>query len=183
MKTALSTIALTVVFFGVGVFVLQKMNAPASADGEASADSTATERAAAPVEAAEVAALTAELADVQMRLAEAEARADSLHQLVGDRRAQADANEAASQEEIAALAGTLTKLEGEALSDVVQRLDGTSFVQLYEATSSRNRARLLDALTPTQAAAFVRHQLPGGAARARRTTTPVSDRDSTATPS
>ena len=63
------------------------------------------------------------------------------------------------------LATTLTKLDDEALGAIVQRLDGASFVTLYRATSSRNQIRLLGALTPAQAAAFVRHQLPGGALR------------------
>jgi len=169
MKTTLLTLGLTGAFFAVGVLALQGQlpGVPPipGTDAAAVADSlaAAVALAAPPPEAAEVAALAAELAEVQARLGEAEARADSLRAVIGDRHVAADADEEASAEAVAALATTLTKLEEAALGEVVQRLDGRSFVRLYQATTARNRTRLLDALTPTQAAAFIRNQLPGGA--------------------
>lgn len=174
MKTLLLTLGLTGVFFGLGVVVLRMQ---ASANGPADAppaDSTAI--AVSPPsgpDPTELAALADELDQMRIELAAADLRADSLRAVIeGRQTVETDASETAAE-----LAGTLTKLEGEALAEIVQRLDGRSFVRLYQATSARNRSRLLDALTPAQAAAFVRHQLPGGA--------PVhaaSDRDSTAAP-
>ena len=107
-----------------------------------------------------MAPLAADLDAMQARLVAAEARADSLRRVIAARHE----SEAADQGEAADLAKTLATMEGDDLDAVVQRLDGRSFVRLYQATSSRNRSRLLGALTPAQAAAFVRHQLPGGAA-------------------
>ena len=156
MKTVLLTLGLSAVFCAVGVFALRGGFASIGGGGdEVPSDSTA---AAHPVEAADVAALRTQLSQLQTQLARAEARADSLHQLIEGR--QSDDEEDGTQ--AAELATTLTKLDDDALSEVIQRLDGRTFVRLYEAASPRNRGRLLDALTPAQAAAFVRHQLPGG---------------------
>lgn len=161
MKTALLTIGLTVVFFGIGIVVMRVVTktpadeATVEASG-APADSTTARNAAA--DSADVEGLADELAQMQHRLAEAEARADSLRRVMAERQEADETAETSAAE----LATTLTKMEDESLAAIVQRLDGRSFVKLYEAASSRNRGRLLDALTPTQAAAFVRHQLPGG---------------------
>ena len=164
MKTALTTLALTAVFFGVGLTVTQVVIPRMNAEPAAS-DSTAADSARAPVPAAQVAGLADEVADLQLRLAAAEARADSLRDVIQSHRASADDEAEADAATSAELASTLSKLEDEALGAVVQRLDGRSFVQLYQASSARNRARFVDALTPAQAAAFVRHHLPGGGAR------------------
>ncbi|MGB3544472.1 hypothetical protein [Rubrivirga sp.] len=161
MKTALLTIGLTAVFFCVGTVALLKLGPAAnSTTGEEAADSTAAPSVP-MVEAAQVTELTAELSELQVRLADAEAQADSLRALMDARQDQQEADVEADAARAGELASTLAKLEGDALGAVVQRLDGQSFTQLYEATSARNRGRLLDALTPTQAAAFVRHHLPG----------------------
>lgn len=129
--------------------------------GQKSAEAEAAEAVAeARCEPGDVAPLAADLDAVQARLVAAEARADSLSRVIAARQD----TEASDQGEAADLAKTLATMEGDALEAVVQRLDGRSFVRLYEATSSRNRSRLLSALTPAQAAAFLRHQLPGGAA-------------------
>ncbi|WP_420456790.1 hypothetical protein [Rubrivirga sp.] len=152
---ALLTLGLTGVFFAVGVVVLRQPPADAAAD-DTTAPSDSSAVAAAP---GEVAALSQELAQMQGQLAAAEARADSLRDVIEGRQD----GEAESSTTAAELATTVTKLDDDALGEVVQRLDGRSFVRLYQAASARNRSRLLDALTPAQAAAFVRHQLPGGA--------------------
>ncbi len=172
MKPLLLTLGLTGVFFAVGVFVLRQPPADATAD----ASTTASDSSAAPVDPDEVAALAAELAQMQGELAAAEARADSLRAVVEGRQD----GEAESSTTAAELAATVTKLDDDALGEVVQRLDGRSFVRLYEAASARNRSRLLDALTPAQAAAFVRHQLPGGASTPLHS---ASTRDSSRTDS
>lgn len=176
MKSALLTVGLTAVFFCIGTVGFLKL-APGPSE-DAAADSTA---AATPmVEASEVADMAAELAELQDRLQEAEAQADSLRTLMAARQDESEADEAADAQKTAELASTLTKMEPEALGPVVQQLDGRSFVQLYEATSSRNRQRLLDALTPAQAAAFVRYHLPDDGRPAH--VVPVSTADTTATP-
>lgn len=170
MRTALLTIGLTGVFFAVGLFVLRHVSADAAEPEptEAVADAVAADPD-------EVAGLAAELAEMQGQLAAAESRADSLRTVIENRQDQ----EAASTTTAAELATTVTKLDDDALGEVVQRLDGRSFVRLYQAASSRNRTRLLDALTPAQAAAFVRHQLPGGASAPLHTAS-ASDSSSTA---
>ena len=149
MKTALITLGLTAVFFGSGVVAMKMLAPPAetSLTDEASiADSTATSGVACAPDSATVAPLAADVQEMQDRLARAEAQADSLRRVMGEH-----------QE-----AATLTRREDEALQGIVQRLDGRSFVKLYHAATSRNQGRLLGALTPAQAAAFVRTQLPGG---------------------
>ncbi len=161
MKTALLTLGLTAVFFGIGIVAMRMMTKPPADDAPATAAAAPAGRAAADSLAADstdVAGIADELAQMQHRLAEAEARADSLRRVMDERQE----SEASAGTDAAELAATLTKMEDESLSAIVQRLDGRSFVKLYDAASSRNRGRLLDALTPTQAAAFVRHQLPGG---------------------
>ena len=156
MKMALLTLGLTGVFFAIGVVVLRQPPADAAtADGLAAP----SDSSAALVDPGEVTALAEELAQMRGELAAAEARADSLRDVV-ERRQDGEAESSTTAAELAA---TVTKLEDDALGEVVQRLDGRSFVRLYEAASARNRTRLLDALTPAQDAAFVRHQLPGGA--------------------
>ena len=152
MKTALVTLALAVAFFGVGLG-LTRLVSSRPADAEA---------AEAEVRCADgdVGTVAADLDAMRARLVRAEARADSLRRVI-DRRATAAEGGRADAAELGA---TLAKLEGDDLAAVVQRLDGRSFVRLYQAASGRTRSRLLDALTPAQAAAFVRHQLPGGAA-------------------
>lgn len=133
------------------------------------ADDAEAEAANAEAEAPEaapdgdIAPLAAEMDALTQRLADAEAVADSLRRLLDQQSAAAESARADAGE----LATTLTKMEDDELSGVVQRLDGRSFVQLYEAASARNQVRLLGALTSEQAAAFIRHQLPGGPARAR----------------
>ncbi len=154
MKTALLTLGLTAVFFGAGIAAMRMMAPEPAADAEAAAVAAADSTQA---DSASVAGFADELAQLQGRLAEAEARADSLRRLMDERQEA----EAASTTEAAELATTLTKMDEDALAAIVQRLDGRSFVTLYGAASARNKGRLLDALTPTQAAAFVRHQLPG----------------------
>lgn len=159
MKTALMTLGLTAVFFGIGVVGMKMMStsSDAGAGDEIASDSTATAGVCLPDSAA-VAPLAADVEAMQNRLAVAEAQADSL------RRVMAEHQETATlaQTDAAELASTLTRMEDEALQGIVQRLDGRSFVKLYQAASSRNQGRLLGALTPAQAAAFVRTQLPGG---------------------
>ncbi len=156
MKTALLTLGLTALFFALGVVVVRVVLPRLSGDAEA-APLAEAEAAAAGAEIGEVAG---EVADLRRQLGRAEARADSLRDVVGGRQLDDEAASARAAE----LAATLTKLDDDALGGIVQRLDGGSFVKLFEAASSRNQVRLLDALTPAQAAAFVRHQLPGGAA-------------------
>ena len=180
MKSALLTVGLTAVFFCVGTAALLTFGPAASGPEGAASDSTA----AAPrpaVDASEVAELTAQLADLQGRLEAAEARADSLRSQMAERQDRDDADLEADAARAGELASTLAKMEDEPLGAVVQRLDGRSFTQLYQATSARNRRRLLDALTPTQAAAFVRHHLPGDdrPARVVPVAAPPSRADST----
>lgn len=160
MKVALLTLVLSVLGTAAALAFLGKIPGVPALGGPA-ADSTAAP-AAPPPSADEVAELRGQLAQMRTDLAAAEARADSLRVLVEGRHEDEQALEAEAQAEASDLAATLTKLDEEALSGVVQRLDGRSFVRLYDAASARNRLRLLDALTPTQAAAFVRHRLPGG---------------------
>lgn len=163
MKTLLLTVGLTGMFFAVGVLFLRGGLPGQTSGDEARADSSAS----APVAAAEVDAIADELATLQRRLAEAESQADSLRRVIDARdmaTTEDDEEAAAAATQVTAeLATTLAKMEDEPLAAVVQRLDGRSFVRLYDAASARNRGRLLDALTPAQAAAFVRHRLPGGA--------------------
>ncbi|GAB5537432.1 MAG: hypothetical protein Rubg2KO_36810 [Rubricoccaceae bacterium] len=163
MKTALITIGLTAAFFGVGLVAMNWLSAPAddpeAEDGlVAASDSTAAAQTTCPPDSATVAPLVADVEALQMRLASAEAQADSLRRVMAEHQETA----ARAQTSAAELAATLTKMEDEALGGVVQRLDGRSFVKLYSASTSRNQGRLLGALTPAQAAAFVRSQLPGG---------------------
>ena len=167
MKLALLTFALATVFGTVGVLAYQGKIPGVPSFGGAPADSTAA-TSAPPPSAAEVAELRAEMARLRSDLVAAEAQADSLQLLVEGRREDEAVAEADALAEAADLASTLAKLDEDALSGVVQRLDGRSFVRLYDAASSRNRLRLVDALTPAQAAAFVRHRLPGGADPAHR---------------
>ncbi|MEO0557934.1 MAG: hypothetical protein AAF170_07100 [Bacteroidota bacterium] len=168
MKTAAITLALTAVFFGIGVVALKMLAPPAeevaASEATSPADSSAT-TACAP-DSATVAPLAADVEAMQNRLALAEAQADSL------RRVMAEHQELAmlAQTDAAELAATLTRMEDDALQGIVQRLDGRSFVKLYTAASSRNQGRLLGALTPAQAASFVRTQLPGGRAASVQST-------------
>ena len=155
MKTALLTLGLTALFFALGVVGVRVVLPRLSGDAEA-APLAETEGAT----HAEVGEVAGEVADLRRQLGRAEARADSLRDVIEGRQLDDQAAGARAAE----LAATLTKLDDEALGGIVQRLDGGSFVKLFEAASSRNQVRLLDALTPAQAAAFVRHQLPGGAA-------------------
>lgn len=163
MKTLMLTVGLTGVFFAVGVLFLRGGLPGQSPDAESAPDSSAT----APVAATEVDALADELSALQRRLAEAESQADSLRRVIDARdvaTSDADIEAAAADAQVTTeLATTLAKMDDDPLAAVVQRLDGRSFVRLYDAASARNRGRLLDALTPAQAAAFVRHRLPGSA--------------------
>ena len=170
MKTALVTLGLAVALFGAGLAVTRFVLAP-PADAEA-AEALAEVRC--DGDSTGVAPLAADLDAMRVRLAQAEARADSLRRVIDARQETAESTRADAAE----LAATVAKMEGEGLAAVVQRLDGRSFVRLYEASSGRNRGRLLSALTPAQAAAFVRHQLPGGAAApppAREQAAPAPD--------
>jgi hypothetical protein len=176
MKAALITLVLSVLGTAGALAFLGKVPGVPGLGG-AAADSTAA-IAAPPPSAEEVSELRGQLAQMRTDLAAAEARADSLRILVEGRREDEVTLEAEAQAEAADLAATLTKLDEEALSGVVQRLDGRSFVRLYDAASARNRLRLLDALTPAQAAAFVRHRLPGGGAPAHT----AASRDTTDAP-
>ena len=153
MKTALVTLALAVAFFGIGLGITRFVSSRP-------ADAEAAEAEVRCADGGDVGTVAADLGAMRARLVRAEARADSLRRVL-DRRATAADGERADAAELGA---TLAKLEGDDLAAVVQRLDGRSFVRLYQAASGRTRGRLLDALTPAQAAAFVRHQLPGGAA-------------------
>ena len=164
MKAALITLALTAVFATVGVLVVLGKVPGVPAMSLVPADS-AQASGTPPPSADDVAGLRAEMGRLEAELVAADARADSLRHLAEGRRADVEADAEAAQAAAAELAGTLVKLDDDALGAIVQRLDGPSFVALYEASSSRNRIRLMDALTPAQAAAFVRHQLPGGSAR------------------
>ena len=162
MKTLLTTLGLTAVFFALGLVGVRVVMPRLAGDAQAAtADSTVTR--------AEVGAVTSEVADLRRQLDRAEGRADSLRDVVEGRTLDLEAEAARAAE----LAATLTKLDDEALAAIVQRLDGSSFTELYRAASTRNQVRLLDALTPAQAAAFVRHQLPGGAARAAESGAPA----------
>ena len=154
MKTALSTLALTAVFFGLGIVGVRVVLPRLAGDAEAAPLHE-------PDAEAEVGEIAGEVADLRRQLNRAEARADSLRDLVEGRHLDDEAAAARSAE----LAATLSKLDDEALGAIVQRLDGASFVSLYEAAAARIQVRLLGALTPAQAATFVRHQLPGGPAR------------------
>lgn len=163
MKAVLSVVMLASIAAG-GWFGVQLFLPPVEtgADpGAAAADSTAT--AALDTAAVDLAPLRAEIEALTERLVVAEAAADSLR----DRLAQQSALADEARSDAGELATTLTKMEDAELEAVVQRLDGRSFVQLYEAASARNQVRLLGALTSEQAASFIRHQLPGGPARAR----------------
>lgn len=161
MKLVLSVVGLASLAAG-GWFGAQLLLPPDDgATVEAAApDSTATTPDSA---ALALAPLQVEMEALAGRLAEAEAAADSLRQLLDQQSALADQVRSDAGE----LATTVTKMEDAELEAVVQRLDGRSFVQLYEAASARNQVRLLGALNAEQAASFIRHQLPGGPARAR----------------
>ena len=166
MKMALTTLALTVLFLGAGLGVL-KMTAPAAPEADATAASPATAASSCAPDSASVAPLAADLDAMQARLHAAEARGDSLRRVMDAHQETA----AAARTDAAELASTLTKMEDEALRSIVQKLDGRSFVKLYAAASGRNQGRLLGALTATQAAAFVRTQLPGGSTPVRSAST------------
>lgn len=164
MKTALFVVVLVALAAGGWLGVRYLAVAP-----EAPADEAA---GAVPDSAAvELAPLAAELDALTQRLSDAEAAADSLRRLLDQQQTLADEVRSDAGE----LATTLTKMEDSELGAVVQRLDGRSFVQLYEAASARNQVRLLGALTSEQAASFIRHQLPGGPARARAAARPRAD--------
>ena len=158
MKTAVITLALTAVFFGIGITALKMLSPPAEEIAAEDAVDGTAETAACEPDSATVAPLAADVHDMQTRLAMAEAQADSLRRVMGEHQETATL----AQTDAAELAATLTRMEDDALQGIVQRLDGRSFVKLYSAASSRNQGRLLGALTPAQAAAFVRTQLPGG---------------------
>lgn len=151
MKTVLITLGLSAVFFGIGLLATRVVvpRVMAHRAAEAAADSAA--------EAADLAPLAEAVENVDARLEAAQEQADSLRHVVDGHEAEyADA-----EADAAALATTLTRLEDDALGAIVQRLDGHSFTKLYDAATPRNRSRLLDALTPDQAASFIRHRLPG----------------------
>lgn len=182
MKTALLTLGMTAVFLGAGLGALKMMAPPAEPEpGDVTADTAASGPACSPDSAA--ADLAATLEAMQSRLAAAEGRADSLRSVMNAH--QSDA--ALAQTDVAELAATLTRMEDDALRNIVQRLDGRSFVKLYAAATTRNQGRLLGALTPAQAASFVRSRLPGGSGTPTRTASAQSGRgparDSTATSS
>lgn len=164
MKTAVITLVLTAVFFGIGIVALKMLAPPTEGTttdeiaANATADSLGT--AACAPDSATVAPLAADVEAMQERLAIAEAQADSLRRVMSEHQETATL----AQTDAAELAATLTRMEDDALKGIVQRLDGRSFVKLYTAASSRNQGRLLGALTPAQAASFVRTQLPGGRA-------------------
>ena len=153
MKAALLTLGLTALFFGLGVVGVRVVQPRLAGDAEAATLETDSTGAA-------VGEIAGDVADLRRQLTRAEARADSLRDVVEGHQLDDEAAAARAAE----LAATLTKLDDEALGGIVQRLDGASFVALYDAAASRVQVRLLAALTPAQAAAFVRHQLPGGAA-------------------
>lgn len=67
------------------------------------------------------------------------------------------------------LSKTLTKMEDKELSAIVQQLNPEVLASLYEQASGRNRTRLLQALSPGQAAQFV-HRLSGAPAAAEQAT-------------
>ncbi|MEM6285869.1 MAG: hypothetical protein AAF845_01800 [Bacteroidota bacterium] len=168
MKIALSVVALAAL--GIGSwFGMQALLAPPPASEEAAAEVAADSLGTDSTQVA-LAPLADEMEALSARLAVAEAAADSLRQLLDDHRTLTED----AQVDAAALATTLTKMEDADLEAVVQRLDGRSFVQLYEAASSRNQVRLMGSLTPEQAASFIRVQLPGGAARTVSTSLPDS---------
>jgi hypothetical protein len=182
VKTLLLTLGLTALFLGIGAAVAFGVpgvtNGLLSPDDEAAADSLDAAGGPAQPAAERIEPLAEDMAALNERLSAAEARADSLRRLLDDQRATYEA----STSEAADLAKTLVALEQADLESVVQQLDGRSFVQLYEASTNRNRGRLLDALTPAQAAAFVRHQLPGGGARAPRAAPRPAASDSSSAP-
>ena len=165
MKTALLTLGLTAVFLGIGLAILKMTAAPPPVEAPPENAVAAGGEACTPDSAA--ASVAADLAAMQSRLDAAEARADSLRTVMDAHQETAGL----AQADAAELAATLTRMEDEALRGIVQRLDGRSFVKLYTAASSRNQSRLLGALTPAQAAAFVRTQLPGGATPVRSAST------------
>lgn len=119
-------------------------------------------RAHAPAAAPRAPAPPAAAADMGLRLTVSEARADSLDRILLTHATERDSALASAAE----LGKTLVRMDDPALSAVARRLDGRSFAQLYVAASPRNQTRLLAALAPDQAAAFVRFQLPGGPFRA-----------------
>lgn len=141
----------------------------------AQAQPARADSSARPVEASEVAELARSFAAVRGRLAQAEARADSLARIIRDRQAEADS----ARIEAAELSRTLSRLDDDALAPVARRLSAAAFTALYAASTPRNRTRLLGALTPTQAAVFVRHHLTPGApaepAAASRADAPSAD--------
>lgn len=163
MKAGLTVLAIVAVVAAAGGgFLYGRTQTPAP---------EAAERAGAPSDStqADLEPMRQEITRLLDRLAAAEGQADSLRAQLAVHQEESEAR----TQSASGLASTLSKLEDDALSDVIQKLDGRSFVQLYEAASARNQARLLAALTPDQAASFVRYQLPGGPARARAAT--VSD--------
>ena len=162
MKTAVITLVLTAVFFGAGIMALKMLSPPAedaaTDETTASASADSLGAVACAPDSATVVPLAADVEAMQERLAVAEAQADSLRRVMSEHQETATL----AQTDAAELAATLTRMEDDALKGIVQRLDGRSFVKLYTAATSRNQGRLLGALTPAQAASFVRTQLPGG---------------------
>ena len=163
MKTALVTLVLATVFFGAGLGItrmLRPHDGPAAEDVAAGDHAGETHAEAPDARKGEgIGEVQGEVQQITMRLAAAESRADSLRRLLDEH----EATYQESQGDAAAMASTLSRLEDAQLKNIVQRLDGRSFVKLYEAASSRNQSRLLDALTPDQAALV--H--PASAARRR----------------
>ena len=155
MKVALSILAVLLVV-GASVGGYYALVLAPETEAEAAPDDAAPDSAS-----VDLGDLQAEMASLLDRLEASEAHADSLQALLVMRQEEA----AVQAGDVSALATTLSKLEDERLGEVIQRLDGRSFIQLYEAASGRNQARLLASLTPQQAAAFVRVRLPGGPAR------------------
>ena len=88
------------------------------------------------------------------RLAEAEARSGELHTRIEALREEIGALEL-KRMQVVSLSTTLTRLEEDELGDIVQQLDPGVLRLLYESASGRKRTRLLQAMSPDQAAAFV----------------------------
>jgi len=75
--------------------------------------------------------------------------------------ADVTARQADRRAEAQALSGTLSKMEDDELSAILQRLDLGVVEMLYAGSSARNRTRLLQALSAERAARFVRYLTMG----------------------
>ena len=74
------------------------------------------------------------------------------------------------------LSATLAKVEDRQLGAILQSLDARALELIYLMSSSRNQARLLQALPPDRAASFIRSlvKLPPGAPPAQPAATPTA---------